>query len=333
VYFCCISSEIDIQKLYDYMIGPESEGKFKDWRLKLHNDVVHLYKAGTVDAGETPRYAGGENARRSSLGDEDKKINYTDDEMMNESANENTLSHGFTLSASPIRSKKATFATTLDEEIPLYQQDSLDSTMFDTINHDIASASKADEELRKDVAVKAADESAVYDNSQWKLSLPKVQEVFVFDFGAAVFWGFARGDEKNLLNTFKSFTTRGFIGESEFDRGEDDMGFVTSPDVEGISIANEVFTLPDDVSPKQRLSVSFAIAQSSVLAIFEARIERLIEDYKYIPESMAADGKARLTERQLGTMIGEVFVIRHDVNLHSEILDTPGTIAISYIAL
>lgn len=41
---------------------------------------------------------------------------------------------------------------------------------------------------------------------------------------------------------------------------------------------------------------------------------------------MAADGKAGLTERQLGTMIGEVFVIRHDVNLHSEILDTPGTV-------
>lgn len=312
------------------MIGPESEGKFKDWRLKLHNDVVHLYKAGAVEAGETPRNAPGD-PRQSSLGDDDKKTNFTDDEMMNDSANENTSSHRFTLSSLPTRNKKATFATTIDEEIPLYQQDSIDSVMYESITHDIAVDQKADEDRQKSVAVKAADESAIYDNSQWKLNLPKVQEVFVFDFGAAVFWGFARGDEKNLLNTFKSFTTRGFIGESEFDRGEDDMGFVTSPDVEGISIANEVFTLPDDVSPKQRLSVSFAIAQSSVLAIFEARIERLIEDYKYIPESMAADGKARLTERQLGTMIGEVFVIRHDVNLHSEILDTPGLDILSII--
>lgn len=31
-----------------------------------------------------------------------------------------------------------------------------------------------------------------------------------------------------------------------------------------------------------------------------------------------------MTERKLGQMIGEVFVIRHDVNLHTEILDTPG---------
>ena len=29
------------------------------------------------------------------------------------------------------------------------------------------------------------------------------------------------------------------------------------------------------------------------------------------------------SQTQLGKMIGDVFVIRHDVNLHTEILDTP----------
>ncbi|KAJ1438403.1 hypothetical protein B484DRAFT_416233 [Ochromonadaceae sp. CCMP2298] len=69
-------------------------------------------------------------------------------------------------------------------------------------------------------------------------------------------------------------------------------------------------------------SVSYAIAQSSALAVFEGRIERKVEEYKYIPEALAAHGKVHLSEMQLGMMIGEVFVIRHDVNLHSEILDT-----------
>ena len=40
----------------------------------------------------------------------------------------------------------------------------------------------------------------------------------------------------------------------------------------------------------------------------------------YIPETLAARGKVRLSAKQLGGMIGEVYVIRHDVNLHSEIL-------------
>ena len=69
--------------------------------------------------------------------------------------------------------------------------------------------------------------------------------------------------------------------------------------------------------------MSFAIAQSSVLTIFESRIQQKIEEYKYIPEALAVAGKLQLRERQLGIMIGEVFVIRHDVNLHSEILDVP----------
>ena len=43
----------------------------------------------------------------------------------------------------------------------------------------------------------------------------------------------------------------------------------------------------------------------------------------YIPETLAARGKVKLSAKQLGGMIGEVYVIRHDVNLHSEILDTP----------
>ena len=90
-----------------------------------------------------------------------------------------------------------------------------------------------------------------------------------------------------------------------------------------ITIANDVLTLPEDSPAKQRLSVSFAIAQSAILSIFESRIDRKIVEYKYIPEVMAKHGRIHLSERQLGTMIGEVFVIRHDVNLHSEILDLP----------
>lgn len=74
---------------------------------------------------------------------------------------------------------------------------------------------------------------------------------------------------------------------------------------------------------KERLALSFAIAQSAVLTIFEARVEKKIEEYKYIPLALAASGKVDLSPKALGTMIGEVFVMQHDVNLHSEILDLP----------
>jgi uncharacterized Rmd1/YagE family protein len=116
--------------------------------------------------------------------------------------------------------------------------------------------------------------------------------------------GFKRGEEMNLLKTIRMFVTKGFVGAQEFQSGEDDMAFVTAADAEAITIANDVITLPDETPAKQLMSVSFAIAQSTVLAIFEARVELKVEDYRYIPETLAGAGRVQLAERQLGMMIG-----------------------------
>lgn len=48
VYFCCISSEIDVTKLMDYLHGA-SDVLLYDWQCELHNDVLHLYKPGIED--------------------------------------------------------------------------------------------------------------------------------------------------------------------------------------------------------------------------------------------------------------------------------------------
>jgi uncharacterized Rmd1/YagE family protein len=149
------------------------------------------------------------------------------------------------------------------------------------------------------------------------------REVFVFDFGAIVFWGYHRDEVKDLLKLFRGYIVKGELSKEEFEAGEDDMAFVLSSDVNNITISNDVITLPEITSVKSRLALSFAIAQSTILAIFEARIEEKIEDYKYIPETLAISGKIKLSAKQLGNMIGEVFVIRHDVNLHNEILNIP----------
>jgi len=147
-----------------------------------------------------------------------------------------------------------------------------------------------------------------------------------------------RGHEETVvLRAVRQFVNKGMVGFEEFVYGEDDMAYITTSSIESsssfssssssgssrVSVVNDLIQLPENSAPKQRLAVSYAMAQSSVLSIFEARIEKKVEEYKYIPEALAANGKVHLTELQLGMMIGEVFVIRHDVNLHTEILDTP----------
>mmetsp|Transcript_1169 Transcript_1169/g.1899 ORF Transcript_1169/g.1899 Transcript_1169/m.1899 type:complete len:426 (+) Transcript_1169:137-1414(+) len=159
-----------------------------------------------------------------------------------------------------------------------------------------------------------------------KISDPGNQEIYVFEFGAVVFWGFAKGEEVFMLDIVRDFVKQGKVNDDEFASGEDDMAFITSDDYEShprIAIANDVITLPETTNAKQRLSVSVAIAQSSVISIFEDRIERKVEEYKFIPETLARVGKIDLSIRRVGMMIGDIFVIRHDLNLHSDVLDTP----------
>ncbi len=60
-----------------------------------------------------------------------------------------------------------------------------------------------------------------------------------------------------------------------------------------------------------------------MLAAFEEQVYNTMEEYKYIPQTLARTGKVQLAPLQLGRMIGHLFVIRHNVNMHSDILDTP----------
>ena len=149
------------------------------------------------------------------------------------------------------------------------------------------------------------------------------QEVFIFDFGAAVFWGLSQDSVQEVLDIIRNNGVKTLLSSEEFEAGEDDMAFVESTDSETINIANDVLVLPLGTTVKNRLALSYAIAQSAVLSIFEARIEKRIEDYKYIPECLAQSGRVNLTPKRLGNMIGDVFKLSHDLNLHSEILDLP----------
>jgi hypothetical protein len=54
----------------------------------------------------------------------------------------------------------------------------------------------------------------------------------------------------------------------EFQEGQDDMAFVTSPDTEKITIANDVITLPDYTSAKSRLSVRYVRTVQICIARF-----------------------------------------------------------------
>ena len=72
-----------------------------------------------------------------------------------------------------------------------------------------------------------------------------------------------------------------------------------------------------------KICIAHAIAQSVKLTLFEGLIEETIESTRSIPRKMAREGKFNMSRREVNKKIGELFIMRINVNLVSNVLDTP----------
>ncbi|KAK1078208.1 Sad1-interacting factor 3 [Friedmanniomyces endolithicus] len=72
-----------------------------------------------------------------------------------------------------------------------------------------------------------------------------------------------------------------------------------------------------------KLAMSYAIAQSTKLSFFEERMQRTMSEAQYVPRQLALKGKLSLSRREVVILVGRLFEGRVDVNLSSNMLDTP----------
>ncbi|MDE3046418.1 MAG: RMD1 family protein [Verrucomicrobiota bacterium] len=140
------------------------------------------------------------------------------------------------------------------------------------------------------------------------------RDVFYFPYGAVVFWGFSEEEEKELLTSLKKFE------KEPLPKPEVDEFTFAYGDKMKIQEDEIVLQKKDALT---KLSTSYAIAQSVKLTVFEETVSRTIEHSKQIPRNLADVGKIPLSRKETSRKMGELFMERSYINLHSEILDTP----------
>ena len=69
-----------------------------------------------------------------------------------------------------------------------------------------------------------------------------------------------------------------------------------------------------------KLTISHAIAQSVKLTLFEELIDTAIASMTHIPNIMAETGKIHLRRKEINMKIGQLFIMRINVNLVSNVL-------------
>lgn len=140
------------------------------------------------------------------------------------------------------------------------------------------------------------------------------RDIFYFQYGVVIFWGFTKEEERDLLASLKKFEKESL---PKFEIDEFSFSYGEKMKIEEDEI---VLQRKDHLT---KLAVSFGIGQSVKLTVFEEAIGRTIEHSKQIPRALAEHGKIPLSRIETSKKMGELFLERNYINLHTEILDSP----------
>lgn len=127
-------------------------------------------------------------------------------------------------------------------------------------------------------------------------------------------WGLSEEEELRLIEKVKH------VESNPLDRFERDLYDFSYGEIARIQ-RDEIILSSNDVLTK--LAISFGLAQSVKLTVFELTIDKTIATTRHLPEDLARKGKIFLSRKQMSRKIGELFIDKSSVNLHSDILDEP----------
>lgn len=144
-----------------------------------------------------------------------------------------------------------------------------------------------------------------------------IPEVYFMEYGTVVIWGMSLVEERRLLREIRRFEVERLAVE---DVEVEDLNWYLA---DYSRIYNDVITLRRGSSHMTKLSISYALAQSSKISFFESVIEATIDTTKDIPESIAQSGKIGMPPGDIMRHIGHLFILRMNIHLVGSIVDAP----------
>ncbi|MCJ1415497.1 hypothetical protein MMC32_001829 [Xylographa parallela] len=143
-------------------------------------------------------------------------------------------------------------------------------------------------------------------------------EMFVFSYGVCVLWNFSERQEKDVLADLAFFS--GPSDQEDYETEE--FHFEYSSEIPRPRIYNDMITLRSG-DHMIKLTMSHAIAQSTKLSSFEQQMANQMAEAQHVPRRLALTGELGMKRQQVVRLLGALFKSRVDVNLSSNVLDTP----------
>ncbi|XP_077324705.1 required for meiotic nuclear division protein 1 homolog isoform X1 [Lithobates pipiens] len=148
--------------------------------------------------------------------------------------------------------------------------------------------------------------------------------IFFFREGAVVFWNVEEKTMKHVMQILERHEIQPYeVALVHWENEEINYSFREghSKLVKGEIALNS--QLEADEVILEKFAFSNALCLSVKLAMWESTLDRFVESIQSIPEMLKARKKVKLTHDDVMQKIGELFALRHRINLSSDLLITP----------
>ncbi|XP_070166201.1 required for meiotic nuclear division protein 1 homolog [Polyergus mexicanus] len=151
------------------------------------------------------------------------------------------------------------------------------------------------------------------------------REIFFFREGSIVMWNISDLECGNLLQFLRNYEQNRYMKELIHTESElmhytySDSGKKSHLKDGDIFLAREA----ENLDKLDKYTFSNAMAQSVKLGIWEASLNRYVDSIEFVTEDLKAGRKLQMTQQEVLRKQGELFALRHRINLSSDLLDTP----------
>ncbi|KAK8750102.1 hypothetical protein OTU49_015238, partial [Cherax quadricarinatus] len=149
------------------------------------------------------------------------------------------------------------------------------------------------------------------------------REIYFFREGSVVFWNVAELERANVLRYLKSYE-EGKYDEQAVEEESESLTYRYSEGPSKTKLVNDkIFLNPEGQTDLEKYTFSNAMTLSVKLGIWEASLDRYINNIEYVSEELSKHGRVVLSQTQVLQRMGQLFALRHLINLSSDLLDVP----------
>ncbi|XP_043226949.1 required for meiotic nuclear division protein 1 homolog isoform X2 [Amphibalanus amphitrite] len=149
------------------------------------------------------------------------------------------------------------------------------------------------------------------------------REIYLFREGTVVFWNVPELERRSVLEFIRQFQ-EGSYDQETVEEESDSMPYSYTEVFNKTRLVNGRILLNMEGSTDlEKYAFSNAMALSVKLGIWESALERYIDSIRFVTDELKKGGRISMKKEEVLKKNGELFGLRHLINLSSDCLDTP----------